>query len=103
MINLIDPYREEINQRRKIRETMPVPTIDTRIKDIDPLTYDIINFVININVVNVLEIQMQFDISLERASSILDYGVDKGYLIQPNYLNYQANISLEQLNEEFKK
>jgi len=78
-------------------------TIDTRIKQIDPLSYDVFKYVIENNSVNVMQVQLKFNLSLERASAIVDYGVDKGYLIQNNYLSYSANMTLEQLNEEFDK
>lgn len=76
---------------------------DSRLEPVDPMIKDVTKYLLDKNSCTVLNLQVDLGLTLPRATSLLDYGVDKGYFIQRDYLNYDINISQEQFTELFDK
>ncbi len=76
---------------------------DTRTQTPDPMIKDVTKYLLDKNSCTVLNLQVDLGLTLPRATSLLDYGVDKGYFVQRDYLNYDINISQQQYAELFDK
>lgn len=75
--------------------------LNTRVKNLDPLTKQVVEYVLNNGSSDAIKIQFAFNIELERVGTILDDCVAKGYLNQKGYFEYEPNLTQDEFDKIF--